>query len=102
MIGLSKLVEQVIGADVAKHCQIIIGHMNGRTRLQMMHDAQTHSLPASEEGFARLACLTDKDEADLKKEIRSWLEAVHALTEGFLHLRLMRKTGPENETGMRA
>ena len=31
----------------------------------------------------RAACLMDEDEADLKKEIQSRLEAVHALTEGF-------------------
>ena len=100
VIGLSKLAEQGwIGADVAQtlsdHYR---AHRTVEHRLQMMHDAQTHSLPASEEGFARLACLMDKDEADLKKEIRSRLEAVHALTEGFFASSSHAgKQAPENE-----
>ncbi len=52
-------------------------------RLQMMNDAQTHSLPSSAEGFARLAHLTDLDEADLRNDIRERLEDVHGLIEGF-------------------
>ena len=99
VIGLSKLAEQGwIGADVAQtlsdHYR---AHRTVEHRLQMMHDAQTHSLPASEEGFARLACLMDKDEVDLKKEIRSRQRRFMPSPKGFCIFVSCRKTGPENE-----
>ncbi len=52
-------------------------------RLQMMNDAQTHSLPSSAEGFARLSYLMDRDEDELRSDIRERLENVHAMIEGF-------------------
>ena len=58
-------------------------HREVEHRLQMINDAQTHDLPTSEEGFARLAALMGRDVADLQAEITARLDAVHALTEGF-------------------
>lgn len=52
-------------------------------RLQMVQDAQTHSLPQTEEGFDRLAAMMGRERCDLKDEIRRRLEAVHGSTEGF-------------------
>ena len=52
-------------------------------RLQMINDAQTHSLPTSEEGFDRLAALMGEDRGDLEKDIIRRLNEVHSLTEGF-------------------
>ncbi len=60
-----------------------VAHRTVEHRLQMVQDAQTHSLPRSEEGFARLAAMMDCDVADLKDDIRQRLEAVHEMTEGF-------------------
>ena len=58
-------------------------HREIEHRLQMMNDQQTHDLPANAEGFARLACLMDTDEEDLRRSIRERLDRVHHLTEGF-------------------
>jgi len=51
--------------------------------LQMINDAQTHDLPTTDAGFARLAAMMDTDVATLRTEIVDRLDAVHGLTEGF-------------------
>ncbi|WP_370282579.1 glutamine-synthetase adenylyltransferase [Pseudooceanicola sp.] len=58
-------------------------HREVEHRVQMVNDAQTHALPQSEEGFARLACFMDRDAAELRAEIRARLEEVRDLTDGF-------------------
>jgi glutamate-ammonia-ligase adenylyltransferase len=52
-------------------------------RVQMVRDAQTHTLPKTEQGFDRLAAMMDRDRADLERELVARLSAVHAETEGF-------------------
>ena len=52
-------------------------------RLQMIHDAQTQTLPKETAGFDRLAAFMGKDARALRAEIKERMEAVHALTEGF-------------------
>ncbi|MDW3221664.1 MAG: glutamine-synthetase adenylyltransferase [Paracoccaceae bacterium] len=58
-------------------------HRTVEHRLQMVQDAQTHSLPKDEDGFERLACLMDRDAAALQGELKDRLAAVHEMTEGF-------------------
>ncbi|MCB4454490.1 glutamine-synthetase adenylyltransferase [Leisingera sp. McT4-56] len=58
-------------------------HREVEHRIQMVHDAQTHRMPKSEDGIARIACLMDRDPADLQAEIKTRLQEVHELTEGF-------------------
>lgn len=58
-------------------------HREVEHRIQMVHDAQTHRMPQSEDGIARVACLMGRDPADLLKDIRDRLTEVHALTEDF-------------------
>jgi [glutamine synthetase] adenylyltransferase / [glutamine synthetase]-adenylyl-L-tyrosine phosphorylase len=58
-------------------------HRTVEHRIQMVRDAQTHNLPQSEEGFARLAAMMDRDLPDLQAELHNRLSAVHELTEGF-------------------
>ncbi len=58
-------------------------HRTVEHRLQMLRDAQTHDLPQSAEGFARLAAFMDSDVDDLKKDLHRRLSAVHDLAEGF-------------------
>ena len=58
-------------------------HREVEHRLQMINDAQTHTLPKSEEGFDRLAAFMGRDVAGLRDELRSRLEDVHEITEGF-------------------
>lgn len=52
-------------------------------RLQMINDAQTHSLPASEVEFERLAALMSRSADALKSEIFARLTSVHQITEDF-------------------
>ncbi|MEP5153799.1 glutamine-synthetase adenylyltransferase [Planktotalea sp.] len=58
-------------------------HREVEHRLQMIADQQTHSLPNSDEGFARLAAFMGREDAELRADLKDRLEAVHALTEGF-------------------
>ncbi|WP_299962220.1 glutamine-synthetase adenylyltransferase [uncultured Roseobacter sp.] len=58
-------------------------HRTVEHRLQMVQDAQTHSLPRNDEGFDRLACLMDCERAALEADLSARLQEVHALTEGF-------------------
>ncbi|KIC15749.1 [protein-PII] uridylyltransferase family protein [Leisingera sp. ANG-Vp] len=58
-------------------------HREVEHRIQMVHDAQTHRMPKSEDGIARVACLMDRDPDQLLAEIETRLEEVHELTEGF-------------------
>ncbi|MDW4497687.1 glutamine-synthetase adenylyltransferase [Sulfitobacter sp. D35] len=73
-------VEQAASDTLADH---YVAHRTVEHRLQMIQDAQTHSLPGLEEGFARLAHLMDRDEDALRTDLRRRLEEVHELTEGF-------------------
>jgi glutamate-ammonia-ligase adenylyltransferase len=52
-------------------------------RLQMIRDAQTHDLPNTDKGFARLAALMGVEDAALRADLDERLEEVHTLTEGF-------------------
>jgi glutamate-ammonia-ligase adenylyltransferase len=58
-------------------------HREVEHRLQMINDAQTQTLPQDAEGFARLAAFMGQDVADLRADLTTRIEAVHALTEGF-------------------
>ncbi len=65
----------------------LVGHYRAHRevehRLQMIGDAQTHALPTSAEGFARLAAFMGRDVAGLRAELRDRFEEVHGLTEDF-------------------
>ncbi|WP_299546236.1 glutamine-synthetase adenylyltransferase [uncultured Tateyamaria sp.] len=52
-------------------------------RVQMQRDAQTHKLPAREEGFERLAAMMGVERSALETELKERLSSVHAETEGF-------------------
>ena len=58
-------------------------HREVEHRLQMINDAQTQTLPTDEAGFARLAAFMGQDVTGLKTALRTRLEDVHTLTEGF-------------------
>jgi glutamate-ammonia-ligase adenylyltransferase len=49
----------------------------------MIRDAQTHDLPNTDKGFARLAALMGVEDAALRADLDARLEEVHTLTEGF-------------------
>ncbi|MBP1805478.1 glutamine-synthetase adenylyltransferase [Rubellimicrobium aerolatum] len=52
-------------------------------RVQMVADQQTHDLPATPEGWDRLAALMGEEEVALRRDLTARLEEVHELTEGF-------------------
>ncbi|MEO0391395.1 MAG: glutamine-synthetase adenylyltransferase, partial [Pseudomonadota bacterium] len=58
-------------------------HRTVEHRVQMVRDAQIHTLPNAEDGFARLAAMMDVTCAELKADLRARLEAVHTGTESF-------------------
>ncbi|MFK7744055.1 MAG: glutamine-synthetase adenylyltransferase [Roseobacter sp.] len=83
--GLSVLadklwIDRATASELSEH---YTAHRTIEHRLQMVRDAQTHSLPNSDEGFARLAAMMDRDVGPLKSELTDRLVAVHELTEGF-------------------
>ncbi len=59
-------------------------HRKVEHRLQMFEDAQTHSLPKSQEGFDRLAAfLGYEDTPSLKADLQARFDRVEALAEAF-------------------
>lgn len=58
-------------------------HREVEHRIQMIHDAQTHKVPKTEDGIARVACLMGISGADLTSDLTQRLTEVHDLTEGF-------------------
>lgn len=83
--GLSALAQKDwIPSDVAARLsEHYRAHREVEHRIQMVHDAQTHRMPNSAEGIARVACLMGEDPADLQAVIRKRLVEVHDLTEDF-------------------
>src|SRR6056300_1809565 len=68
-------------------CDVLTDHYRAHRqiehRLQMINDAQTHSLPQNDEGFARLAALCGLSTDQLRHDLFDRLAQVHELTEGF-------------------
>ena len=60
-----------------------VAHRDVEHRLQMVADAQTHSLPQTPAGFARLAALMGQDADALRRDLTQRLEMVAQITEGF-------------------
>ncbi len=52
-------------------------------RLQMLRDAQTHSLPTQDAEFERLAHFMGEDRATMERALRAQLEEVDAIIEAF-------------------
>lgn len=83
--GLARLTEKGwLPGDVSdKLAEHYRAHREVEHRVQMVNDAQTHTLPEHPEGMARLACLMGVDLDPWQKEVRDRLTEVHELTEGF-------------------
>ena len=58
-------------------------HRTVEHRLQMVQDAQTHTLPKTPAGLARIAALMDMDVSALETQLTDRLSEVHEITEGF-------------------
>ncbi len=69
-------VAQTLTADYRAHREV-------EHRLQMVADAQTHDLPATPDGIARIAAFCGHDAATFRADLVARLERVDGLTEGF-------------------
>ncbi|TCL09724.1 glutamate-ammonia-ligase adenylyltransferase [Shimia isoporae] len=58
-------------------------HREVEHRVQMVNDAQTHRLPKTPDGWARVAGLMGRNVAELQEDLQERLTEVHELTEGF-------------------
>lgn len=58
-------------------------HREVEHRLQMVNDAQTHQMPATAEGVARIAAFCGQTEADFRRDLLDRLQRTDRLTEGF-------------------
>ncbi|WP_425070775.1 glutamine-synthetase adenylyltransferase [Sagittula sp. S175] len=83
--GLAMLAEKGwIPGDVAeKLTDHYRAHREVEHRIQMVNDAQTHDLPGSLDGLARLAALSGRDLSEMTADLKARLTEVHDLTEGF-------------------
>ena len=83
--GLARLAEKGwVPADVATSLTAAYrDHRLLEHRLQMVNDAQTHTLPATAEGIARIAAFMGPDQDAFRQTLLDRLHAVDALTEGF-------------------
>ena len=71
-------------------------HRTVEHRLQMVQDAQTHTLPQTPDGMARIGAMMDMDVDALEAELHSRLAAVHEITEGFFTEARGPKPAPES------
>ena len=83
--GLAALAQKGwIPADVAAELtQLYRAHREVEHRLQMVNDAQTHAMPATAEGVARIAAFCGQDEAAFRAGLLERLASTDRLTEGF-------------------
>lgn len=73
-------VETGVAATLTRHYRF---HREVEHRLQMINDAQTQTMPTSEHGLQRIACLMGRELNDLTADLLGRLSEVHELTEGF-------------------
>lgn len=83
--GLAKLAQKgwfdaEVADELSDHYR---AHRTVEHRIQMVHDAQTHRMPKSEDGIARIACLMDQDSSDMLTEVGQRLHAVRTLADRF-------------------
>ncbi|GIT85610.1 glutamine-synthetase adenylyltransferase [Roseobacter sp. OBYS 0001] len=80
LLAEKKWVESDVAEALSDH---YVAHRTVEHRLQMVQDAQTHTLPKTDENFARLAAMMATDVETLQADLRRRLAAVHEMTEGF-------------------
>jgi len=69
-------------------------HREVEHRLQMVGDTQTHDMPTTPEGVARIAAFCGQDEAAFRADLMDRLTRTDALTEGFFTPEVTAK-GPD-------
>ncbi len=83
--GLAALARQgwVPGEVAGELSDLYRHHREVEHRLQMVNDAQTHEMPATAEGVARIAAFCGQDETAFRRDYLSRLDRTNRLTEGF-------------------
>lgn len=83
--GLSALAEKGwVPPEAAQDLTALYrAHREVEHRLQMVNDAQTHSMPTSPEGIARIAAFCGQGEAGFRRDLLDRLHRTDQLTEGF-------------------
>ena len=83
--GLAALAEKGwIPPEVAEELTTLYrAHREVEHRLQMVNDAQTHAMPSTAEGVARIAAFCGADEASFRAGLLDRLSRTDRLTEGF-------------------
>lgn len=83
--GLQALAQKGwIPPDVASELTTLYRqHRELEHRLQMVNDSQTHDLPKSAEGVARIAAFVNEDEPAFRSNLLARLRQVDQLTDGF-------------------
>lgn len=83
--GLAALADKGwVAPDIAQELSgLYLAHREVEHRLQMVRDEQTHSMPVTAEGVARIAAFCGQSEAAFRKDLLERLQATDRLTEGF-------------------
>lgn len=94
--GLQALARQgwIPGSAAAELSGLYLIHREVEHRLQMVNDAQTHAMPPTAEGVARIAAFMGQDEAAFRRAYLDRLERVSRLTEGFFAPAAAEDEGP--------
>lgn len=62
---------------------LYLAHREVEHRLQMVRDEQTHTMPATPSGVARIAAFCGQSEQEFRRDLLDRLQATDRLTEGF-------------------
>ncbi|MCL6283036.1 glutamine-synthetase adenylyltransferase [Ruegeria sp. 2012CJ41-6] len=87
-------VPQEVADQLATHYR---AHREVEHRIQMVHDNQTHKVPQTEDGIARVACLMGTTPEALCSDLAKRLAEVHELTEDFFAPDASPAAGPQPE-----
>lgn len=101
--GLAALAAQGwVPPDVAQELtDLYRAHREVEHRLQMVNDAQTHDMPTTPEGVARIAAFCGQDDATFRADLLDRLTRTDRLTEGFFAPQAA-EDGPELSDAARA
>ncbi len=101
--GLAALAAQgwVPPAVATELSDLYLSHRELEHRIQMVNDEQTHNLPTTPEGVARIAAFCGEAEADFRRNLLDRLARTDRLTEGFF-APAATEAGPELSDTARA
>ncbi len=71
--------------DAAALSRLYLAHRDIEHRIQMVQDEQTHDLPTSQGGIARLAAFCGQSEADFRSDLLARLAETDRLTDEFFN-----------------